>query len=175
MKIEQITDFSCTEKKMKLNRHLSKGIVFDGRYVYILKYGKYDFYTLLGGGIEEGESAKAAFLREIEEESGIICEIVEEVTPIVEYRCSMEYSQHNSVFFARYLTERNKNRDRQEVSDDIKVKKVLVSEAINLLFNQSNLSKQQQFLNLRDIIIMTEYLKYQKKNEFELTCSYTDR
>lgn len=66
-------------------RNISVGIIyfieqnkFLLRYEYIptFKYveGSEYFITILSGGVEEGETAKDAFLREIEEEAGIVIE-----------------------------------------------------------------------------------------------------
>lgn len=45
-----------------------------------------NYYKLPGGGVENGESLEEALLREIQEEVGCSCTILDEVGAVIEYR-----------------------------------------------------------------------------------------
>lgn len=51
---------------------LCRSIIIDKRKVAMIHSLKYDYYKFPGGGIEEGEDAVEAMLRETREESGLI-------------------------------------------------------------------------------------------------------
>lgn len=53
-------------------RNSARSIIIDKRKVAMIHSLKYDYYKFPGGGIEEGEDAVEAMLRETREESGLI-------------------------------------------------------------------------------------------------------
>lgn len=50
-------------------------VITDGKYVLVGKESHVDFYTVIGGRVKFGETAEAAVLREIKEETGVSAEI----------------------------------------------------------------------------------------------------
>jgi 8-oxo-dGTP diphosphatase len=61
-------------------RGAASAVIFRGREVLLIKRGKgrpfQGFWSLPGGHIEPGEPARAAALREVREEAGIVAELV---------------------------------------------------------------------------------------------------
>ena len=50
-------------------------VITDGKRVLVGKDSRVDFYTVIGGRVKLGETAEAAILREIREETGVSAEI----------------------------------------------------------------------------------------------------
>jgi 8-oxo-dGTP pyrophosphatase MutT (NUDIX family) len=59
------------------------GVVFDedGR-ILVVHRPRYDDWSLPKGKLDAGETSKAAALREVEEETGVTCELGDELPPV---------------------------------------------------------------------------------------------
>lgn len=53
-------------------RNSSRGIIIKNKRIVMIHSEKYDYYKFPGGGIEEGENAIDALIRETKEEAGLI-------------------------------------------------------------------------------------------------------
>ena len=68
---------------------------------YAVMYSaKFNLYSLPGGGIEDDEDARTAVQREIYEETGCICDSIEELGIVTENRASLDYTQIHHYFIA---------------------------------------------------------------------------
>lgn len=106
----------------KISRSAARGVVFDEHnQIAMMFLAEVDLYKLPGGGIEEGESAEQAFLREIMEETGCEAEIIEHLGYIEEHKSRNDYMQYSFCFLANvklkldqvYLTEKEKKLGMQ--------------------------------------------------------------
>ena len=66
----------------------------DGQYA-VMYAQKYNLYSLPGGGIEAGEAVLTALRREVYEESGCICDEIQELGIVTENRGALDYTQVN--------------------------------------------------------------------------------
>lgn len=80
-----------------ISRHSSRGVLIDNKLNVAMMYmAQLNLYKLPGGGIEEGENAKEAFLREIKEETGYDAEIFHELGYIEEHKKRNDYMQYST-------------------------------------------------------------------------------
>lgn len=70
-----------------------RAIIRNGDKIALQWIGKYGFYKLPGGGVDEGEEHIEALRREIREEVGCEINIVKEVGQIIEYRDEINLRQ----------------------------------------------------------------------------------
>lgn len=106
----------------KIDRRAARGVLFDkDDQIAMMFLAEMGLYKLPGGGIEEGESADQAFLREIMEETGCEAEIIEQLGYIEEHKNRNHYMQYSYCFLAKatskkdrvYLTENEKKLGMQ--------------------------------------------------------------
>ncbi|WDM21292.1 NUDIX hydrolase [Paenibacillus polymyxa] len=83
-------------------RYASRGLLVDDRLNVAMMYmSKINLYKLPGGGIDEGEDIRDAFLREIKEETGYEAEIIHELGYIEEHKNKNNFMQHSYCFVAK--------------------------------------------------------------------------
>ena len=62
------------------------GVVLDGGSILLVHRPRYDDWTLPKGKLEDGESWEDAALREVEEETGMVCRILDAQALVTRYR-----------------------------------------------------------------------------------------
>lgn len=87
----------------------ARAILLQEESILLVEFGGGQYYNFIGGGIEEGETARQAVVREVLEESGLTVEAGELVFSL-EYEpssCNYRYGPHHhiSFFFRCYLDE----------------------------------------------------------------------
>ncbi len=126
---------------------------------YALMYsGKWNIYTLPGGGVEDGENVLTALRREILEETGCVCTGVEELGIVAENRFSLDYTQINYYYVvtvagpsgANYLTQAEKENRTS-------VQWLSFDEMKRLITGQTFERVQGKYLQARDIAALGEY------------------
>ena len=97
------TDFDPSYKIKDINsfslRRASRGILLKDNKVALLHVAKLNYHKLPGGGIEGEENIEEAFKREIREEVGADCEILDFGGVVIEWRGDWKLVQLNYVFF----------------------------------------------------------------------------
>ena len=101
-------------------------------------FGPRDYYETPGGGIKKGESHIDALHREIEEEVGYKCEVLEHIADVEDYY-NLIYRKNINHF---YLV-RRKEKASQHLEEDekIRIEKIIwvpIDEAVRLYENMQN-------------------------------------
>lgn len=147
-------------------RLTARAIVKTQSGLYAVMYAqKFNLYSLPGGGIENGEDAQAALVREIYEETGCTCDHIEELGIVTENRASLDYTQINHYYVVttaqisslNHLTEAEK-ANRTEVQWHI------LDEAVRLIGEQQFARIQQKYLQARDVAALNAYCERLKEN-----------
>lgn len=77
-------------------RLTARAIVKNQDGLYAVMYAdKFKLHSLPGGGIEDGEDALTALCREVYEETGCICDEIQELGVVAENLASLDYTQIN--------------------------------------------------------------------------------
>ena len=150
-------------------RNASRGIVIresDGKIALQYKRNK-NQYKLVGGGIEEGENSKDAFIREILEETGCDIEITKELGVLKEYRNQKNFEQNSYVYVGKVIKDNHiLNLTQREKAEGAELIWVSPQNALELIINNYDLIKESEFENvysgrfvaLRDRKILEYYL-----------------
>ncbi|RKN71251.1 NUDIX hydrolase [Paenibacillus ginsengarvi] len=86
----------------RVSRYGARGVVIDDqRNVAMMYMSKRGLYKLPGGGLEEGEPAQAAFLREIREETGYEADVIQELGYIEEHKKTNNFMQLSYCYIAK--------------------------------------------------------------------------
>ncbi len=80
----------------------------DGRYA-VMYSDKFKLHSLPGGGVEDGEDVLTALCREVYEETGCICDEIQELGIVSENRASLDYTQVNYYYVVSTTHQPGKN------------------------------------------------------------------
>ncbi|QZN76227.1 NUDIX hydrolase [Paenibacillus sp. DR312] len=84
------------------SRYASRGVLVDDKlHVAMMYMSKINLYKLPGGGIDQGEEIRDAFLRETKEETGYEAEIIYELGYVEEHKNKNNFMQHSYCFVAK--------------------------------------------------------------------------
>ena len=151
----------------------ARGIIFDedNNIAVLFKENKNE-YKLPGGGIEENEDAKFAFLREAEEEAGCEIEIKNFLGNVIEEKSKENFTQLSFVFVASKTKDLSgTNLTEQEKQEDAKILWMKPQEALEKMKSCLNHLKasafdsvyRTEFMVKRDIKILEYFLNNKDK------------
>ena len=141
-------------------RFTSRAIVRnkDGHYA-VMYAEKFGLYTLPGGGIEEGEDPISALHREVLEETGCICDHIEELGIVFENRAHQDFTSES--YYYLVITD-HAPEPIHLTDDEIKNKTTVqwhkLDEVIRLISEPNHTTTQRKYLQARDIAALKEYL-----------------
>lgn len=146
-----------------ISRYGSRGVLIDEKgNVAMMLMEANGRYKLPGGGIELGENEKDAFVREIGEEVGCTCEIIEFLGSIVEHKLRTNFCHYSYVFLAKKTGEcSTTNMTDAEKALHMGVTWLPLTDAISVMQNSikmDNNSYGMNFMLLRDKTIL-EYVQ----------------
>ena len=101
-------------------------------------FGPRDYYETPGGGIKPGESHIDALHREIAEEVGYKCEVLEHIADVHDYYNLIKRKNHNFFYLVKRL---EKVEQHLEPDEKIRIEKIIwvpIDEAIKLYENMQN-------------------------------------
>ena len=127
--------------------------------IALLHLGKYDIYTIPGGGVDPGEDLITAVKREMLEETGYNCEIICEVGTTLESRVRYDFTQKRYYYIARAIGEQHELQlTEQEIDEDITVCWYPIEEALQLVINKVLDEYVLKYIQKRTIIALTEVI-----------------
>ena len=101
-------------------------------------FGPRDYYETPGGGIKKGESHEDALYREIEEEVGYKCEVLDHIADVHDYYNLIGRKNYNYFYFVKRL---EKVEQHLEPDEKLRISKIIwvpIDEAIKLYENMQN-------------------------------------
>lgn len=153
------------------NRISSRGIIINNsKQVAMLYLQSNGCYVFPGGGIEEGENAKNTLIREVLEECGLSCRIIDEIGCTIEHKKKVSYC-HKANWFIGELVEDTFRTKLSENEIKLGVTPVMIDiEKVSNLLEQS-LEKcndyKRKFIQLRDKMVWDYvYKNYFFKTEY---------
>ena len=143
----------------KAPRITARAIVKNQDGLYAVMYAdKFKLHSLPGGGVEDGEDVLTALHREVYEETGCVCDEIQELGIVSENRASLDYTQINHYFVVTTNHSSCKNHlTESEQANRTVVKWVTFDEAIRLINEQEFDRVQAKYLKARDVVALREY------------------
>ncbi|WP_213167846.1 NUDIX hydrolase [Alkalicella caledoniensis] len=162
-----ITDFDVIggskDLLERVDRYGARGVLLDENKKIALMYmKKVDLFKLPGGGIEEDENSEVAFLREIQEETGFECEIIEELGIVEEHKNINKFLQLSYCFLASKLpSDQNQSLSKNEQELGFELQWFELDHALRLLRQSFKKCEDysMKFMMLRDATILEYTIK----------------
>ena len=135
-------------------------VLFDQNgHVALCYFGKFNFHTIIGGGVEASEDMITAVKREVLEEAGCDCEIVCEIGYTFENRAEHDNTLERYYYIARVVGEKGELQlTEKEMSQKVAVCWYPLEQALQIIKENNSLIYQQKFIQKRDIIVLTEVI-----------------
>ena len=174
----------------KAPRLTARAIVKNQDGLYAVMYAdKFKLHSLPGGGVEDGEDVLTALRREVYEETGCICDEIQELGIVAENRASLDYTQINYYFVVTTTHTPGENHLTEAEQDSRTVVEWHTFDEMVRLINEQEFDRVQgKYLKARDVAALREYAKmvelyvpkledlwfYQKMMSDPETMSYND-
>jgi len=149
-----------------VSRCASRGVLVDRESNVAMMYmAKMGAYKLPGGGIGEGEHPRAAFLREIREETGCEAEIVRELGRIEEHKNKNGFMQLSYCYIAEARGSGAASLTESEVRLGMAVEWMAPGQALEALDRAARSCREygMKFMLLRDRTIVERALPLLRK------------
>ena len=145
----------------KTPRITARAIVKNKDGLYAVIYAdKFKLHSLPGGGVEDGEDVLTALRREVYEETGCVCDKIQELGIVSENRASLDYTQINYYFMVTTAQTPGENHlTESELESRTMVKWVTFDELVRLINEQEFDRIQGKYLKARDVAALKEYSK----------------
>ena len=139
-------------------RCTARAIVRNTDGLYAVMYAKkYRLYSLPGGGIEEGEDVLTALRREVYEETGCVCEDIQELGIIMENRGTLDYTQINYYYVVTGRRAGEMHLTSAEQNAGTQVQWHTLERVAGLIKNQHFERVQGKYLVARDVAAIDSY------------------
>ncbi|MCL2619449.1 MAG: methyltransferase domain-containing protein [Defluviitaleaceae bacterium] len=121
----------------KPHQRVSAVLLDDDGLVATICVGIFNFYTLPGGGVEDGETEEQAVLREILEETGCHCEIIDCLGVVEENSLLHDWYSVSTCFLAKVVGEKGEpSLEQYEIDSETRVEWHGLGEVLNTIINQ---------------------------------------
>ena len=143
----------------KAPRITARAIIKNQDGLYAVMYAdKFKLHSLPGGGVEDGEDVLTTLRREVYEETGCVCDEIQELGIVSENRVSLDYAQINHYFVVTTNLASSENHlTESELANRTVVKWVGFDEAVRLINEQEFDRVQAKYLKARDVVALREY------------------
>ena len=145
----------------KAPRLTARAIIKNRDGLYVVMYAdKFKLHSLPGGGVEDGEDVLTALRREVYEETGCVCDKIQELGIVAENRASLDYAQINYYFVVTttHTSDENHLTEAEQDSRTI-VEWHTFDEMVQLINGQEFDRVQGKYLKARDVVALREYAK----------------
>ena len=133
--------------------------------IAVMYAGKFNLYSLVGGGIEEGEDALTALRREVYEETGCTCDGIMELGAVEENRGSCDYTQISYYYVVYTDTEAlSPHLTDGEKRNDTTVQWHSLEDAYSLIASPRHPTVQRMYLQARDVVALDAYRTFYPEN-----------
>lgn len=135
----------------------------DGKYA-VMYAEKFHLHSLPGGGIEEGEDAVSALVREVLEETGCTCDSIESLGIVSENRYHADFTSLSYYFVVHTRTKTSvQHLTEDEIKNGTSLKWCTFEEMIHLIRDITHETSQRKFLQARDLSALGEYQRRYKQ------------
>lgn len=142
-------------------------VLDDAGYMALLHMGKYNLYTIPGGGVEAGEDLEMALKREILEEAGCDIVIINELGYIDESRAEHSFTQISNYYLAKVIGPKGiPHMTDAEIAEQTQVQWHLPEKALDIITNENAGTYQQKYIQFRDKVVIGEAINY-LRTEYE--------
>ena len=145
----------------KAPRITARAIVKNQDGLYAVMYAdKFKLHSLPGGGVEDGEDVLTALRREVYEETGCVCDEIQDLGIVSENRASLDYTQINHYFVVTTNHASSENHlTESKLANRTVVKWVGFDEAVRLINEQEFDRVQAKYLKARDVAALQAYIR----------------
>ena len=145
----------------KPTRITARAVVKNQNGLYAVMYAdKFMLHSLPGGGVEDGEDVLAALRREVYEETGCVCDKIQELGIVTENRASLDYTQINYYFVVTTTHTPGENHLTEAEQDSRTVVEWHTLDEMERLINEQEFDRVQgKYLKARDVAALREYAK----------------
>ena len=146
----------------KAPRLTARAIVKNHDGLYAVMYAdKFKLHSLPGGGVEDGEDVQTALRREVYEETGCVCDEIQELGIVAENRASLDYTQINYYFVVTTTHTPGENHLTEAEQDSRTVVEWHTFDEMVRLINEQEFDRVQgKYLKARDVVALREYSKW---------------
>ena len=146
----------------KVPRITARAVVKNRNGLYAVMYAdKFKLYSLPGGGVEDGEDVLTALRREVYEETGCVCDEIQELGIVAENRASLDYTQINYYFVVTTTHTSGENHLTEAEQDNrTMVQWHSFDKMVQLVSEQEFDRVQGKYLKARDVAALREYSKW---------------
>ena len=140
-------------------RKTSRAILLNAEGKYAVMYAeKFHLHSLPGGGIDDGEDAFAALVREVLEETGCSCDTVEPLGTVYENRYHADFTSLSYYFVVHTKIEETVQQlTDAEIANGTVLKWCSFDEMYSLIKDIAHETNQRKFLQASDLLALQAY------------------
>lgn len=139
-------------------RKAARGILIKDKKIAWLHVFTRNFHKLPGGGMEENETTEQAFKREVLEETGYTCTILDAGSVTIEQRDRFKLLQTSYVFMAEVIgTPTETKLEQGEIDEGHDLQWFTAQETERLLHEENPTDYESKFIHHRDKSIFAYY------------------